>query len=131
MTVNKLIRLAIAVLIAVPFTAAAIIFGLYGMLFGVAGITSADPVAIFLGVVTIAGLAGIAGGWRRLLKSSVQLTQRERNRIRMLLYCGLASSLSLFCFFAYLKLAMAAFILFIMTLLNVAFIYVTPKQAGK
>ena len=125
---KKNTRITIGVFIAAPFTAGALMFGLYGIMFGIGGITSKNPGAFLLGLITISGLVGVAGAWRRLLKPTNDTSNKEQNKIRTMLFYGLASSLALFVISIYFKITEATIILLFITIINVFFIYATPKK---
>lgn len=121
-------RIIIGLFIAAPFTAGAIIFGFYGILFGIGGITGQNPQAFFLGLITISGLVGVSGAWRRLLKPTSERMNKEQNKIRVMLFFGLASSLALFASSIYFKLTEAILLFIAIIILNIVFIYGTPKK---
>ena len=125
---KKSSRIIIGVLIATPFTVAAIIFGLYGILMGVGGIAEQSPILISLGLISISGLAGVLGAWRRLVNATNDLSVSEQNKIRIMLFLGLASTLALFAWSIYFKSLEAISIFLLILGLNVFFIYATPKK---
>ncbi|WP_198263188.1 hypothetical protein [sulfur-oxidizing endosymbiont of Gigantopelta aegis] len=84
---KKNARLIIGIFVAAPFTATALLFGLYGIMFGIAGITSKHPFASLFGLLTALGLIGVAGAWRRLLKPTNKYNSKEQNKIRTMLFC--------------------------------------------
>ena len=125
---KKNTRITIGIFVAAPFTAIALLFGLYGIIFGIAGITSNHSFASLFGLLTILGLIGVAGAWRRLLKPTNKNNSKEQDKIRTMLFCGLASSLAFFAVSFYYNQTEAILILLPITMINVFFIYATPKK---
>ena len=125
---KKHIRIIIGIVIAAPFTAGAIIFGLYGIIMGIGGIAEQSPVLLLLGLITISGLIGVSGAWRRLLKTTNEINYKEQNKIRTMLFFGLASALALLAWSIYFKWPLAITICVLISTLNVLFIYATPKK---
>ena len=128
---KRIIRIVIGVTIGIPFTAISIPLGWHGMLLGFGGIASGNVLFISIGITTITGFVGIAGAWRRLLKSTEVISKEELNRIRIMLFCGLASSLAL-CIWAIIKANIVTILaLSLLLLFSVFFIYATPKNSNK
>ncbi len=125
---KKSTRIIIGLLIATPFTIAAIIFGLYGIIIGIAGIAEKSPILLLLSLISVSGLAGVLGAWRRLVKTTEQLSNKEQNKIRTMLFFGLASALALFIWSIYFKWPAAIAMLVLILTLNTFFIYATPKK---
>jgi len=128
---KKSTRIIIGLFIATPFTVAAIIFGLYGIILGIAGVAENNPILFLLSLISISGLVGVLGAWRRLVKTTTELSDKEQNKIRTMLFFGLASTVALCIWSVYLEFpkAIATFIL-ILTL-KAFFIYGTPKNSNK
>jgi len=125
---KKNTRIAIGIFVAVPFTAVALLFGLYGIIFGISGIATINPFASLFALLTALGLIGIAGAWRRLLKSTNKNNSKEQNKIRTMLFCGLASTLAFFAVSFYFNQTKAILLLLPIAIFIVFFIYATPKK---
>lgn len=125
---KKLTRVLIGIAVALPFTALSLPLGWYGLVMGEIGFAGGDLISIAIGLITILGWIGITGGWRRLLQSSKDMPSKEQNRIRIMLFCGLASSLSLLLGAIYLKFQEGIIGCILICLLNVFFISATPKK---
>lgn len=125
---KRITRIIIGVSLAIPFTAISIVLGWHGLLLGFGGIASGNILFILIGITTIIGFVGIAGAWRRLLKSSNLMSKEEQNKIRTMLFFGLASSLVL-CVWSFFKAdIITILILSLLLLFSVFFIYATPKR---
>ena len=124
---KKSTRIIIGLFIATPFTVAAIIFGLYGIIVGIAGIAEKSPIFL-LALISISGLVGVLGAWRRLVKTTMELSDKEQNKIRTMLFFGLASTVALCIWSVYLEFPKAIATFILMLTLNAFFIYGTPKK---
>lgn len=89
---NRLVRVALGTAIGLPLTAAALVCAMYGIAFFFGGISSGDYLIAGFGPITIFGLLGIAGAWRRLLRPHASMSSRERKIVRFLLLAGVAAS---------------------------------------
>jgi len=125
---KKSTRIIIGVFIATPFTVAAIIFGLYGIVVGIAGVAEKSLIWFLLCLISISGLIGVLGAWRRLVKTTKELSNKEQNKIRTMLFFGLASTVALFLWSVYFKSSEAIATFIIILTLNAFFIYGTPKK---
>ena len=92
---NRLVRIVLGTAIGLPLTAAALVCAIYGIAFFFGGLSSGNYLIAGLGPVTIFGLLGIAGAWRRLLKPHASMNSRERKIVRVLLLAGVAASVIL------------------------------------
>lgn len=125
---KRITRIIIGVSLAIPFTAISIVLGWHGLLLGFGGIASGNVLFILIGITTIIGFVGITGAWRRLLKSSKVMSKEEQNKIRTMLFFGLASSFIL-CVWSVFKTDLITIsILYLLLLFSVFFIYATPKK---
>lgn len=125
---KKSTRIIIGVFIATPFTLAAIMFGLYGIMMGISGVVEKSPILFLMGLISISGLIGVLGAWRRLIKPTTELIDKDQNKIRTMLFFGLASTLALFIWSVYFKSSDAIAIFMLILALNAFFIYGTPKK---
>ncbi len=124
------LRIFIGAIFGVPLTAISLVAGIYGLVFGYAGLVGGGVWLIIIGVVTITGLIGICGAWRRLLKTSNLMTKRERKIIRNMLFCGFLSSFVITAWLLYVDgISELSLILIILSLGGVVFILGTPKNA--
>lgn len=128
---KKATRIIIGLFIAIPFTGGAVMFGLYGILMGIGGIAEMNILLILLGLITILGLLGVSGAWRRLLKPTTEINIKENKKIRVMLFCGFASSFCLLVWSIYFKSFEAISFFVILLIINVFFIYATPKNSNK
>jgi len=128
---KKIIRIMIGLFVGIPFTAISIPLGLYGLLFGISGLFfNGSIIFALIGFTAITGLIGISGAWRRLLKSSDIICQKERLLIRKMLFSGLTSTLILFTLVLYFNYLEAIFPFTLLLLINLFFIYATPKNTN-
>ena len=73
---NRLVRITLGTAIGLPLTAAARVCAMYGVLLFFGGLSSGNYLIAGLGPVTVFGLLGIAGAWRRLLKPHASMSSR-------------------------------------------------------
>lgn len=92
---NRLVRITLGTAIGLPLTAAALVCAMYGVMLFFGGLSSGSYLIAGLGPVTVFGLLGIAGAWRRLLKPHASMNSRERKIVRSLLLAGVAASVIL------------------------------------
>lgn len=125
---NRIVRIIVGLVIGVPLTALAFVAGVHGLLIGYGGIVKGEPLWIIIGVITVVGFIGISGAWRRILKSSISMTGKERQVVRAMLFCGVASSLSLTVWSYFIeKTLVVPLILVVLALGGFVFILATPK----
>jgi hypothetical protein len=92
---NRLLRLVLGTAIGLPLTAAALVAAVEAAVLSIGALQRAEYLIAGLGPLAILGLLGIAGAWRRLLRTNERMTYSERRFIRVFLYAGTVSSITL------------------------------------
>ena len=125
------IRIATGIIIVTPLTAVTLYYSYILLLFTYIGISYEEPFWYPLGLLAVLGLTGMAGWWRRLLKPTSKRNRNELNSIRVMLFCGLASSL-VFLLIIYVQDATEFLVIILpMALINLLFIYTTPDKTNE
>jgi hypothetical protein len=124
------IRIFIGVTLGLPISALAVIGGLYGLFIGFGGfLTTGKAMFALITAITLLGLAGIFGAWRRILRSSLELTEPESKTIRTLLGAGVLSSVSLADILVYFSESFWLILAFIILgVIGILLILATPSQ---
>lgn len=92
---NRWLRIVLGAAIGIPFTAAALVGSIYGVIFLVGGLRGGEFFPTGVGLAAALGMLGVVGAWRRLLKPQSAMSHRERMVVRFLLFSGIASSTAL------------------------------------
>ena len=125
---NLIVRIIAGIVIGLPLTSASVVGGAHGIILGIGGITELNPLLLFIGLVTVTGFIGICGAWRRLLKPTTLMTNKNKSTIRLMLMFGLFSSLGLTVWSVYSEgITIIGWALFALSIGGVIFIYSIPK----
>jgi hypothetical protein len=89
---NRIFRIIFGTIVGVPLTVLALACLPDGIFLAIGGLQKGDPLLSSLSLVIVLGLAGLAGAWRRILKTHETMTSRQRYVVRVLLGCGVISS---------------------------------------
>lgn len=92
---RPLVRIALGVLVGFPLSVVALFAIPHGLVLGYGGVVEREPLAIFVGLMTILGIVAICGAWYRLLVPHSEMVAAQARRVRFCLYCGVISSLGL------------------------------------
>ena len=125
---NRIVRIIIGTAIGIPLTAISVVLGLHGLVLLYAGIKEMELVPFSMGLVTVTGFIGIYGAWKRIFKSSDEMTESERSKVRIMLGFGFLSSLGLALWALSSSEAEATIIMLLLAVGAIAFIYATPKK---
>jgi len=123
----KISRLIIGIGIGLPATAISVILGFHGLILGYGGIKEANIFFLFMGIITITGFIGIIGAWWRLIISTENTSKTNQNKIRSMLFYGLATSIALSIWSLYSDFRTLPVPLTLI-LAGTFFIYATPKK---
>jgi len=123
----RISRLIIDIGIGLPATALSVILGFHGLILGYGGIKEANIYFLFIGLITITGFIGIIGAWWRLMSSTENTSKSEQNKIRVMLFYGLATSVALLMWSLYSDYR-TLLIPVTLILAGTFFIYATPKK---
>jgi hypothetical protein len=123
----RISRIVIGAGIGLPLTAVSIVLGFHGLIIGYGGITEGNILFLFIGVITITGFIGIFGAWWRLLTSTDETTKIKQNKIRTMLFYGLATSVALLMWSLYSDINTLPISL-LLIIASTIFMYATPKK---
>lgn len=125
-------RVALGLLVGAPFTLIATILGAHGLILGYGGIVKSDPALLLAGILTLSGFVGICGAWWRVFTSTDSMSCTSRDVVRVMLFVGAGTSLSLAAWALLLEGgALLVVPLVISAVGGVLFIRATPKCSNK
>ena len=127
---NRIVRIILAVVVGIPVTAVVVVLGFNGLILGYGGIIEFKLLPFLLGVVTVTGVIGIIGAWKRIYTSTNEMSEKEKQTTRVMLVIGCFSSLALSIWaFSSAEPEIAIFLL-VLSFGAVVFIYATPKNSN-
>ncbi len=128
---KKVVRNIIGGLIGIPVTLISLFLGFHSLILGYGGLVKGKPLWFLVGVSSALGIIGLGGAWIRLSASSLHMPTKLLQHTRVMLYCGLLSSLMLSAMsvlYAYMEALLVTVPLLV---IGIFFLIATPASSNK
>lgn len=124
---KRIVRIILGTAFGLPITALILVASIWGLIAGYGALLAGEILYSGIGVITVLGLLGISGAWRRVLKTHEAMTARERLIVRRFLACGVIASIALALLaFVYIESTLLALFLVLLALGGGFFVLATP-----
>ena len=128
---NIFVRIIAGLIVGIPLSALVLVTGAHGLLIGYAGVINSEFWLILVGIITITGIIGIIGAWRRLIDSTYSMSVPYNNKTRTMLFFGVFTSVALTVWTIVIDgVSEIASLLIILSIGGVIFIIATPKSSN-